>query len=234
MSDQQQPTAPAGWHPDPAGTPRLRWWDGMQWTEHFTDLQPTAPAVGASYVPGTPFVTGAAYTATPAATFSGAASAPYTLAGQPLVAPAGVPIYTGFVWAIVAVQVLTPILSVAILLSAGSDAVSLMANASLILVVNLLGIVAYGGSVWLAYLDHRTLVNAGVPNPFHWAWIFFAVIGAPVYMIGRSVVVRRRVGSGLAPMIVNLALVVASFVLGIVAAVLAVGSVFDSGLIPPV
>jgi len=73
-----------------------------------------------------------------------------------------------------------------------------------------------------------------VPNPFHWAWIFFAVIGAPVYMIGRSVVVRRRVGSGLAPMIVNLALVVASFVLGIVAAVLAVGSVFDSGLIPPV
>lgn len=25
---------PAGWHPDPAGFNRWRWWDGSQWTEH--------------------------------------------------------------------------------------------------------------------------------------------------------------------------------------------------------
>ena len=25
---------PAGWHPDPAGFNRWRWWDGQQWTEH--------------------------------------------------------------------------------------------------------------------------------------------------------------------------------------------------------
>jgi len=24
----------AGWHPDPRGEARLRWWDGSQWTEH--------------------------------------------------------------------------------------------------------------------------------------------------------------------------------------------------------
>jgi uncharacterized RDD family membrane protein YckC len=24
----------AGWHPDPRGQARLRWWDGSQWTEH--------------------------------------------------------------------------------------------------------------------------------------------------------------------------------------------------------
>ena len=25
---------PAGWHPDPYGQARLRWWDGARWTEH--------------------------------------------------------------------------------------------------------------------------------------------------------------------------------------------------------
>jgi len=28
-------SAPAGWFPDPSGTPRQRYWDGAQWTEHF-------------------------------------------------------------------------------------------------------------------------------------------------------------------------------------------------------
>ncbi|WP_037235840.1 DUF2510 domain-containing protein [Rhodococcus wratislaviensis] len=26
------PTPSPGWHPDPEGTPQLRWWDGTQWT----------------------------------------------------------------------------------------------------------------------------------------------------------------------------------------------------------
>jgi Protein of unknown function (DUF2510) len=29
--------SPAGWHPDPDGGGRLRYWDGQRWTEHYSD-----------------------------------------------------------------------------------------------------------------------------------------------------------------------------------------------------
>ena len=41
QQQQQQPPAPpggaAGWHSDPYGQKRLRWWDGASWTEHTAD-----------------------------------------------------------------------------------------------------------------------------------------------------------------------------------------------------
>jgi len=37
MTTPSTPTTPAGWYPDPAGTPRSRWWDGTQWTESYHD-----------------------------------------------------------------------------------------------------------------------------------------------------------------------------------------------------
>ncbi len=38
-----QPPPPAGWYPDPAGTPGTRWWDGRTWTEHVQQAAPPPP-----------------------------------------------------------------------------------------------------------------------------------------------------------------------------------------------
>ena len=64
-----------------------------------------------------------------------------------------------------------------------------------------------------AALDYRALRARGVPRPFHWAWTFLSVI---VYAIGRTVVVRRRTGAGMAPLWVFIVLYVVVFVLGVV------------------
>jgi hypothetical protein len=34
------PVVPPGWHPDPSGHHRLRWWDGARWTEHIWNEAP--------------------------------------------------------------------------------------------------------------------------------------------------------------------------------------------------
>jgi uncharacterized protein YxjI len=41
-----QPPPPAGWYPDPAGTPGTRWWDGRAWTEHLRQAAPPPPPSG--------------------------------------------------------------------------------------------------------------------------------------------------------------------------------------------
>lgn len=39
-----QSLPPPMWWPDPAGTNRLRWWDGSKWTDHYTQIPaPNAP-----------------------------------------------------------------------------------------------------------------------------------------------------------------------------------------------
>ena len=35
------------WYPDPAGTNRLRWWDGSKWTDHFAQVPPLEPPASA-------------------------------------------------------------------------------------------------------------------------------------------------------------------------------------------
>ncbi|GAB2449023.1 hypothetical protein HD599_001936 [Conyzicola lurida] len=219
MTDQNSATPVAGWYPDPAGTDRTRWWDGTRWTENYAGGTTPAAAPTPWSTPGT---------ATPSPYPNMQAYAP----AEPLKAPEGTSPSTPFIWIIALLPVISLALSLAQLatldemLSAALDP-----DAALFTPTDLLN---YGVSflitaatVLLAVVDTRALAARGVPRPFHWAWSFFAFISAPVYIIGRSIVARRRTGSGLAPMIVNLVLLVANFVIGIVAAVIATSSVLD-------
>jgi hypothetical protein len=44
----------AGWYPDPAGLPQLRWWDGRMWTRQTADaVAPRIPPADAPREPDT-------------------------------------------------------------------------------------------------------------------------------------------------------------------------------------
>jgi hypothetical protein len=70
----------------------------------------------------------------------------------------------------------------------------------------------YALSVLFAFLDRRVLLRRGFDRPFHWAWTF---LGSTVYIIGRSVIVRRRSGKGLLPIWVTIGVIVISLIVGI-------------------
>lgn len=175
MTDPTSPSAiPEGWYPISAGSSELRWWDGTQWTEHKHSL-------GSYY-------------------------------GQPLRAPEGTSSSTVWIW----IFALLPLLQLAELpfitalysriFAAGlSDPTAIVRaefapDSGYVALVGV-GFLQYGIYVVLAVLDYRALSARGVPQPFHWAWTFLAGI---VYIIGRTVVVRRRTGAGLAPLWLNI------------------------------
>ena len=124
-----------------------------------------------------------------------------------LVAPAGTKTGTVWIWLIV----LLPLLSISSLFLIDvtgyvrelvTDPTSLAALFSLyvspgFLITLGLSLVLYALTVIFAVRDHQTLVQRGVPRPFHWGFAFF---GPVVYTIGRSVVVKIRTGQGLGPL----------------------------------
>ena len=204
--------APAGWYPVAAGSAQQRWWDGTRWTDHIYDPATATPAAAA------------------ASTATGAAAAtPVTT--EPLRAPDGVKPGTVWFWAlVVGAPVLQSLLLIPLAIYLNQILGGNLTDANTIvndeftpmfLVVTLAGWVVEAFCIVFAVLDWRELRKRGVPSPFHWAWSFFVVaLGWPVvYVIGRTVVAKRRTGSGLAPLWVFIALEVVAFIAGVVFAV---------------
>jgi hypothetical protein len=191
MSEPTAAAVPAGWYPDQNG--HQRWWDGTQWTEN----------VQAPYDPAT-----------------------RTLA---LKAPDGTKTGTVWIWLINALLVVGMIPFFLVDWAAYVDSTMVgsitgdptaqlgMYTTPGYVVSQLSGFVIYGLTVVFAALDVRVLKARGVQQPFHWAFAFLTSI---VYVIGRSVVVKRRTGGGLAPLWVYIALNVLIFIVIIVWSVL--------------
>ncbi|WP_317230147.1 DUF2510 domain-containing protein [Clavibacter sp. MX14-G9D] len=228
------PSTPAGWYADPAGSDRLRWWDGTRWTDHLTDAPAASAAASSAATSSSPDAGRDPEQAAPAAAsvppvappvsppaaqqpysqqpyshqpsgqqpysqqpYSQAGYAPpaYAAPTPPPQAPAGTSPFTWAVWVLAALPVISILLALSVdyraALEMGArgprpDAAVASALSSLV------QFLMWAASVALAYFDHRDLTRRGIVRPFHWAWAFIPVAGG-VYLIGRSIVVRRRI-----------------------------------------
>jgi len=174
-------TAPPGWYPEPDGTEGQRWWDGTRWTEYATPLAaPPSPQV-ASHAPS-----------------EGAAGARVA---------EGTPVDTVWIWLVTALPIV-PVVALFFWDLEGYLARSMAAPDDPVVQLQMyldpayltsvaLGWIAYGAAVWFAYLDTVALRELGYRRRFHWAWSFLSPL---IYVIGRSVVVKRQAGRGSAPM----------------------------------
>lgn len=91
-----------------------------------------------------------------------------------------------------------------------------------------LGWIGTGAMIGFAYLDWRELQRRGVPQPFHWAYIFLTLaVSFAVYTIGRAVVAHRRTGTGLSVMWATIGLIVGGTVVVFTYMIIVVQQVFD-------
>jgi hypothetical protein len=204
-SNPSVPATPAGWYSDPENTQRLRWWDGVRWTEQFAPV--AAPAGSA---------------------------VPYT-GSAPLAAPAGTDWNTPWIWVVLFLPLLPvlPLLFIdwsgafvvdsdTLVPDVGAQFAFLTSPAYLASLFG--GWLAYAIVVICAYADWRALRDRGVPAPFHWAWAF---LSSAVYGIGRGVVVSKRTGRGQVVIWLAIATIVLSLVIGLLVAGAMFGAVFS-------
>lgn len=222
----------AAWYADPQDPSQLRWWDGTQWTAHTTPVpqatqQPAAASAPPAYgerteqapVYATPSVAPGYAVQPPAQTQAPSYAAQYTPQqyGQAARVPDGTPTANWLIW----VYVLLPLLSLVLIFSwdingymrslienPGASSMTLMLDPGY-LVMTLGSWILFAAMIALAVLDWRWLGQQGYQRRFHWAW---AILNSLVYIIGRSVVVKRQAGRGFAPMWVSIAVTIVSLI----------------------
>ena len=101
-------------------------------------------------------------------------------------------------------------------LASSSRASLALMTSPVYLLATLGGWVIYGLCALFAYLDFKQLRDAGVPRPFHFAWVFLSSI---IYTIGRAVVVKRRTGHGNAVLWASIGSIVLIFIITIIMSV---------------
>jgi uncharacterized integral membrane protein len=105
-----------------------------------------------------------------------------------------------------------------------ADAVNALPGNGGLLAAIILGFVANVLFVVFAFLDERQLKLNALPKPFPWGWAFVAWAvsgGALVYVIGRTVVIRRRTGGGgLGPLWLFIGLEIALLIASLIVAVI--------------
>ena len=155
-------------------------------------------------------------------------------------APAGAKVYNVFIWLIVALPIVSIVLNLLTVSSIeplleqilkqakanpGAQTVpTVVPSTPWEAVSQLVGLALAAATVLLAYFDWRALRAQGIARPFHWAFGFIALVTPLVYIIGRSIVVRRRSGRGLLPLWVSIGI----FVVGTVVIVSIVGGIFSA------
>jgi len=199
VSDTTQ-NAPAGWYPDPAPDTAPGRWDGTQWTEH-VGVPATQPSLGTLIRVGNE----------------------------------GTKPYTPWIWIITLLPLLGPssffLIDWTQILDSSTSTANPYASLAIYsdpgyLISTAISWISYALTVVFAFLDVRELKKRGVPQPFHWAFAF--IPWSLVYVIGRSVVAKRRTGSGMAPVWVSMAIIVVFFIASIALGALMVNYVIQT------
>jgi hypothetical protein len=208
VSESTNSSVAAGWYPDPASGDRVRWWDGNAWTDRYQQA--------------------------------------YTQDAAALKAPEGTKVYNPWIWLVVLLPYVTLPFLFLLDFSSMFDGIdtndpnaAMRAQLEIFTSPAFIGLFVAGFVtsilvVVFGYLDWKALNAAGVPKPFHWAFVFLNLAGYPVYAIGRAVVTKRRTGHGSAVLWVTIGMIVLSIIVAIVWSIVLVTQVFDAMSVIPI
>jgi hypothetical protein len=214
MSNTVPPTIAAGWYSDPADATSLRWWNGSNWTQHVQQrpaavaVQPVAAApVVATPVVEPPIVENPVAQSPAAESSLVAASAVAETSGEerstslsPNTVSSWFVALSPFYYAIAFIIALPALASIASLTILGEIAGAIIAIPFVIALI-------------FAIADFSALKKRGLARPASPGWMFLTPL---VYLIVRTVRVRRATGRGSAPLWVWIAAwAVSSAIIGV-------------------